>query len=116
MHKSSPPRPHRLNGYPVITLQKIRIAVTIGKFFQKTRREKKIGLHSVSIQSGIPMNLLVQIESGNILSIKKNAEYIDHITNMIAKNLHVNIDEYYPSKPRLTPLETPSETIQDPSQ
>ena len=99
----------------MITLQKIRTAVTIGKFFQKTRREKKIGLHSVSIQSGIPMNLLVKIESGNILSINRDAKYIDHITNMIAKNLHVNIDEYYPSTPRLTSPDTASETPQDTS-
>lgn len=102
MYGLFPPQLNCLNGYPVSTLQEIRIAVTIGKFFQKTRRERKIALHSVSVQSGIPMSLLVKIESGNILSIKRNAEYIDQITHMIAKNLHVNIDEYYPSLAPLT--------------
>ena len=80
----------------MITLQKIRTAVTIGKLFQKTRREKKIGLHAVSTQSGIPMTLLVKIESGNILSIQRDSQYIEHITKMVAKNLHLNLDAYYP--------------------
>lgn len=86
-------------------MSQIRIAVAVGKFFQKTRRERKISLHTISIQSGIPMNLLVKIESGNILSIKRNAKYIEHITNMIAKNLHVNINEYYPSPTSISKID-----------
>ena len=81
----------------MITSQHIRTAVAIGKFFQKTRREKRIGLQSVSIQSGIPMDLLVKIESGNLLSIKRDVQYITYITDMIAKNLHVSIEEHYPT-------------------
>jgi cytoskeletal protein RodZ len=101
MYGLSPTQLNCLNGHPVSTLQEIRIAVTVGRLFQKTRQEQKIGLHAVSIQSGIPMSLLVKIESGNTLSIKRNSQYIDQITHMIAKNLHVDIDEYYPS---LAPL------------
>ncbi len=41
------------------------------------------------------MDLLVKIESGNLLSIKRDVQYITYITDMIAKNLHVSIEEYY---------------------
>jgi len=85
----------------MVTTQQIRTAVTIGKLFQKTRREKNIQLHTISNQSGIPLDLLVKIESGNLLAIKRDAKSIEYITNIIAQNLDINIDEYYPSKTRL---------------
>ncbi len=85
----------------MVTMQQIQTAVTVGKLFQKTRREKSIGLHTVSNQSGIPLDLLVKIESGNLLAIKRDAKSIEHITKIIANNLGIKIDEYYPTKTQL---------------
>ena len=76
----------------------IRTAVAIGKFFQKIRRDQRISLQSIALQSGIPMDLLVKIESGNVLAIKEDAQFIVDVTNRIAKNLHVNLEEFYPSQ------------------
>ena len=85
----------------MVTSVQIRTAVSIGKLFQKTRREKHIELHTLSNRSSIPMDLLVKIESGNLLAINRNTKYIEQITNRIAKNLQINICEFYPPRVRL---------------
>lgn len=82
----------------MVTLKQIRTAVTVGKLFQKARREKGIELHAVSSQSGIPMELLVKIESGNLLALKHDTKSIEHISHIVAKNLQINIEEHYPPK------------------
>jgi hypothetical protein len=73
-------------------IQMIPQGMTVGRFFQKSREEKKVTLESVARETRIKMDFLQAIEDDSFQLIPCQA-YIRGFIRNYAKSMHLNAEE-----------------------
>jgi hypothetical protein len=73
-------------------IQMIPQGMTVGRFFQKSREEKKVTLESVAKETRIKMDFLQAIEDDSFQLIPCDA-YIRGFIRNYAKSMHLNAEE-----------------------